>query len=132
MSDFIAIMSNQRRLKAQLKDLPLEEVKAIRSKFDAVLEQLEEQEAERLKAEEEKRQKIAELKKEAERLDINLMDLIDAPAARTPKKPREPKYEYTTGDGQYKTWTGQGPTPKAIREAIENGKTLEDHLIKRK
>lgn len=130
MSDFIAIISNQRRLKAQLKDLSLEEVKAIRSKFDSVFEQLEEQEAERLKTEEEKRKKIAELKAEAARLDIDLRDLVDAPGNHSPRKPREPKYEYITDDGQHKTWTGQGPTPKSIRKAIEGGKSLEDHLIK--
>lgn len=132
MSEFISIINNQRRLKAQLKELPIEEVRAIHSKFEAVLSQLEELDAERQKQEQEKQEKIAELKAEAARLDIDLRDLVDTSAARSRKQPREPKYEYTTDDGQRKTWTGQGPTPKPIRKAIENGKSLEDHLIRRK
>lgn len=131
MSEFIAIISNQRRLKAQLKDLPIQEVINIRSKFETVFNQLEEQEIERVKSEEEKRRKIAELKEEAARLNIDLRDLVDTASARTPKRPKEPKYEYVADSGERKTWTGQGPTPKPIREAIENGSTLDDYLIKR-
>ena len=131
MSEFISIISNQRRLKAQLKDLPIEEVRSYYAKFEVVLSQLEEQEAERVKAHQEKREKIAELKEEAARLGIDLTDLVDTHAAKTVKKPKEPKYEYVNDVGERKTWTGQGPTPKPIREAIESGKTLDDHLINR-
>lgn len=130
MSEFISIISNQRRLKAQLKELPIEEVRAIHSKFEAVLSQLEELAAERQKEKQQKQEKIAQLKEEAARLGIDLTDLVDAPAVGQKKKAKEPKYEYITEDGNRKTWTGQGPTPKPIREAIENGKSLEDHLIK--
>jgi len=130
MSEFISIISNQRRLKAQLKELPIEEVRAIHTKFEAVLSQLEELDAEHQREQQQKQEKIAQLKEEAARLGINLNDLVDAPAVGQNKKPKEPKYEYITDDGKRKTWTGQGRTPKPIQEAIENGKSLEDHLIK--
>jgi len=130
MSEFISIISNQRRLKAQLKELPIEEIRAIHSKFETVLSQMEELDAERQKEQQQKQEKIAQLKEEAARLGINLNDLVDAPAIGQSKKSKEPKYEYITDDGKRKTWTGQGRTPKPIQEAIDNGKSLEDHLIK--
>ena len=32
-------------------------------------------------------------------------------------------------NGEEKTWTGQGRTPKPIANALENGKSLDDFLI---
>ena len=45
------------------------------------------------------------------------------------RAPRPAKYKYTDVDGSEKTWTGQGRTPVVIRDAIANGKTLEDFAI---
>ncbi|OEG04156.1 hypothetical protein BFG06_22165 [Aeromonas caviae] len=42
--------------------------------------------------------------------------------------PRPAKYKYAE-DGQEKTWTGQGRMPKAIAEAVANGRALEEFLI---
>ncbi|PSV04928.1 H-NS family nucleoid-associated regulatory protein, partial [Photobacterium kishitanii] len=33
-------------------------------------------------------------------------------------------------NGNEKTWTGQGRTPKALKTSIENGANLDDFLIK--
>ena len=49
-------------------------------------------------------------------------------SAKAKRAPRPAKYRYTE-DGQEKTWTGQGRMPKAIAEAIEGGKALENFLI---
>ncbi|END4451164.1 H-NS histone family protein, partial [Escherichia coli] len=38
-------------------------------------------------------------------------------------------YKYTDVNGETKTWTGQGRTPKALAEQLEAGKTLDDFLI---
>ncbi|MWL74780.1 H-NS histone family protein, partial [Escherichia coli] len=45
------------------------------------------------------------------------------------RKVRAPKYRFTDADGQEKTWTGQGRTPKPISVALANGKSLDDFLI---
>lgn len=42
---------------------------------------------------------------------------------------RPAKYKYTDDQGNDKTWTGQGRTPKAIADAIASGKTLQDFEI---
>ncbi|MXG37181.1 H-NS histone family protein, partial [Escherichia coli] len=45
------------------------------------------------------------------------------------RKVREAKYRFIDVNGEEKTWTGQGRTPKAIANALANGKTLDDFLI---
>lgn len=55
----------------------------------------------------------------------------DAPAKeKKPRKVRPAKYKYVDASGEEKTWTGQGRTPKAIQDKIDNhGATLDDFLI---
>uniref|UniRef100_UPI003977E581 H-NS family nucleoid-associated regulatory protein n=1 Tax=Salmonella TaxID=590 RepID=UPI003977E581 len=38
-------------------------------------------------------------------------------------------YSFTDENGETKTWTGQGRTPKALAEQIAAGKSLDDFLI---
>lgn len=42
---------------------------------------------------------------------------------------RKPKYEYVE-NGTTKRWSGVGRTPAPIQQALDEGKTLESHLIK--
>jgi DNA-binding protein H-NS len=37
--------------------------------------------------------------------------------------------KYIDKNGDEKTWTGQGPTPKAIAAALGSGKNLKDFSI---
>ncbi|SUX71592.1 DNA binding protein, nucleoid-associated [Citrobacter freundii] len=64
---------------------------------------------------------------------INPEELLSmAPAtARSVKKrqARPAKYRFTDFNGETKTWTGQGRTPKPIAEALAAGKSLDDFLI---
>ncbi|MFW0767312.1 DNA-binding protein StpA [Trabulsiella odontotermitis] len=45
------------------------------------------------------------------------------------RKARPAKYRFTDTNGEEKTWTGQGRTPKPIAHALANGKSLDDFLI---
>jgi DNA-binding protein StpA len=45
------------------------------------------------------------------------------------RKPREAKYRFIDQNGEEKTWTGQGRTPKPIASALADGKSLDDFLI---
>ena len=54
---------------------------------------------------------------------INIDELIDL-VTNTKKETRSAKYAYTDEDGQSKTWTGQGRTPKFLAD-----KNLKDYLI---
>ena len=64
---------------------------------------------------------------------INPEELLSmTPAtARSVKKrqPRPAKYRFTDLNGETKTWTGQGRTPKSIAQALAAGKSLDDFLI---
>ncbi|KJG57196.1 transcriptional regulator [Photobacterium kishitanii] len=42
---------------------------------------------------------------------------------------RPGKYKYIDNNGDEKTWTGQGRTPKALKTYIDNGANLDDFLI---
>lgn len=50
-------------------------------------------------------------------------------SAKAKREPRPAKYKYIDENGDEKTWTGQGRTPKAIAAALESGKTLEEFEI---
>ena len=47
MSEFINILRHERRLKAALKELDLNELESVKSKFDSVISQRREEEAEK-------------------------------------------------------------------------------------
>ena len=62
---------------------------------------------------------------------INPEELMGAFSSKSssPKKFREPrptKYTFTDENGETKTWTGQGRTPKDLTEQLSAGKTLDD------
>ena len=65
---------------------------------------------------------------------ISPTDLLGSELAQTGKptkkrKPREAKYRFIDQNGEEKTWTGQGRTPKPIASALADGKSLDDFLI---
>ena len=45
------------------------------------------------------------------------------------RQPRPAKYRFIDLNGETKTWTGQGRTPKPIAQALATGKSLDDFLI---
>ena len=51
-----------------------------------------------------------------------------APRAGKKRQPRPAKYKFTDVNGETKTWTGQGRTPKPIAQALAEGKSLDELL----
>lgn len=76
-----------------------------------------------------KQESIEKLKKLMMENNISLEELSESKIERKERKKVEPKYQYLGDDGEIKTWTGQGRTPKAIQEELDKGKSLEDFLI---
>jgi len=138
MSDFINILRHERRLKAALKELDLNELETIKEKFDSVIAQRREEEAEKQLQQEAKQKKIEEFKSAMAEAGIELSDILEQelggePIVKTTRKKREPKppkYQYTDENDEKQTWTGQGRMPKAMKTAVDNGKSLEVFLIK--
>jgi DNA-binding protein StpA len=51
------------------------------------------------------------------------------PQGAAKRNSRPAKYRFTDVNGEEKTWTGQGRTPKPIAQALANGKSLDDFLL---
>lgn len=137
MSDFIRIINHERRLNAALKDLSVDELKEVQQKLNNVISKRE-AEAEELERErQQKREKIAELKRTMQEAGIDISDILEEeiggqPLAKAKRKraPKPPKYEFTDENGDRKTWTGQGRMPKALQKAVDSGRPLADFLIR--
>lgn len=135
MNEFLKVMLNVRSLRANLRELPLEQLEEAKEKLEQVyIERLESTEKERAEQAEHQR-KLAEFSEMLKEAGIDPRDLMGnvSPAAsnsssKTKRAPRPAKYKYQE-DGQEKTWTGQGRMPKTIAEQVALGKNLDDFLI---
>ena len=134
MSDVLKILSNIRSIRPVLRECGLEQAEAILEKVTFVVEELREME----KAKElEKIKRHQELKKYRDMLaqdGITPEELAALLKGETVKnresRPARPaKYKFIDENGVEKTWTGQGRTPRALQQALNEGKSLEDFAI---
>ncbi|MEC6833584.1 H-NS family nucleoid-associated regulatory protein [Photobacterium toruni] len=129
MQEFIDTLTRYRQAKALLKNQTVEELELITTNLSKILDEKKEQEATLLEEQQEKNEKLAAYKEmlAADGIDINELaaHVTNTPKQqKSPRTPRPAKYAYTDEDGQSKTWTGQGRTPKFLVD-----KNLEDYLI---
>lgn len=131
MNDFLSILSHGRRLQGAVKDLSVEELENIAEKLSAIIEKKKQQELELQKQQEEKREKLEAIKKQMEEAGIDISDLQEVTSEKSTKKAvkkRPVKYQITN-NGETTSWTGIGRMPLVFKDAIENGKSLEDFTI---
>lgn len=132
MSEFLDILTHGRRLQGATKELSIKELESVQNKLANIIDKRKEKAQEEEKAEQEKQAKIAEIQKQMEEAGVNVDDLkslsAEAPKKSTGKK-RPVKYQLTDKEGKAHPWTGIGRMPKVFKEAIENGKKLEDFSI---
>ncbi|MDH2997259.1 DNA-binding protein H-NS-like protein [Pasteurellaceae bacterium LFhippo2] len=126
-------LSNIRSLRVVTRDCSLEQLEAILEKVEYVVNEKREEIANQ-KLEEEKR--LASLNKYRELLEQDglsveeLATLLGGDVSeRKKREPRPAKYKFIDADGNTKTWTGQGRTPREIQQALDAGKTLADFAI---
>jgi len=122
---------NLRSLKAATKDFTLDQLNEVQEKLTLVITEREDALRLKLKEEQEKKEKIAALRRQLEENGLEITDLLGEEKNDAPKKkrtPRPPKYKYML-NGTEKTWTGQGRTPAVIQRALDNGADLSDFLI---
>ena len=137
MSDFIAILTHGRRLKAAVDVLTIEQLEEVQAKLGRIIEdKVAAAEADKA-ANAERLAKIEELKKQLADAGISAAELLGgtdvavkgAKGGKGGKRdPRPAKYRYSE-NGEEKTWTGQGRMPSAMANAIANGATKESFLI---
>lgn len=131
MNDFLDILTHGRRLQGAVKELSIEELEAVQEKLSNIVEKRKLKALEEEKIGQEKRAKLAEIKKQMEEAGLNLDDL-QALNEETPKKAgkkRPVKYNLTDNEGNTHAWTGIGRMPRVYKDALENGKSLEDFSI---
>ncbi|HIF9415357.1 H-NS family nucleoid-associated regulatory protein (plasmid) [Photobacterium damselae subsp. damselae] len=127
MSDVFSILLNLRSLRAQSRELTLEQLQEGLEKLTQVTNERV-QEEEQLRAEnKEKEEKLAMYREMLIADGIDPEELLNKLEGKstTKKRPSRPaKYRYTDENGEEKTWTGQGRTPKFLQD-----KNLDDYLI---
>ncbi|WGE34437.1 H-NS histone family protein [Actinobacillus genomosp. 1] len=135
MSDILKTLSNIRNLRSIAKDSTLEQMESLLEKVSSVVEE----KREAVKAQELEQNKLMEgLKKYKELLAqdgisaeelVVLLNNTTEHKKREPRAPRPAKYKFIDENGNEKTWTGQGRTPRPIQKALDEGKSLESFAI---
>lgn len=135
MSDLIKKLSNLRSIRVLAKELSLAQLEEIADKFATVINEKKEELLRIEQQEAERKEKVAALQEQVAKSGLSKEELASlllnntAPVERRKRTPRPAKYQYTDENGQAKTWTGQGRTPKAIQDALNSGKSLTDFEI---
>ncbi|MBF0035489.1 H-NS histone family protein [Citrobacter freundii] len=135
MSEILKQLNNIRSLRAQTRELPLEVLEELLGKLNVVVEERREEERTRLEEQNERQKKLESLRQMLLEDGIDPSELINtsprANKVRNAREPRPAKYEYKDENGDLKTWTGQGRTPKRIAELLAGGAKLEDFEIQK-
>lgn len=133
MSSMLKNLNNIRSLRAMAREFSVDVLEDMLEKFRVVTKERRDEEEQLQRQCAEQQEKINTLLALMQADGINPEELLSmTPAtARSVKKrqPRPAKYRFTDLNGETKTWTGQGRTPKPIAQALAAGKSLDDFLI---
>lgn len=126
-------LNNIRTLRAMAREFSIDVLEEMLEKFRVVTKERREEEELLQRQRREQEEKIKTWLEMLQADGINPEELLagNTANARGGKKrqPRPAKYRFTDVNGETKTWTGQGRTPKPIAKALAEGKTLDDFLI---
>lgn len=133
MSSMLKNLNNIRSLRAMAREFSVDVLEDMLEKFRVVTKERRDEEEQLQRQRAEQQAKINALLAQMQADGISPEDLLSiTPAtARSVKKrqPRPAKYRFIDLNGETKTWTGQGRTPKPIAQALAVGKSLDDFLI---
>ncbi|HAJ3335344.1 TPA: DNA-binding protein [Escherichia coli] len=132
MTDAIKTLNNIRTLRAQARETDLATLEGILEKLTAIVEDKRQEETIAKQQNAERQGKIEALRAQLLEDGIDPSELLGNVKSSRPaalRAPRPAKYKYIDENGDEKTWTGQGRTPKVIAAALESGKVLEDFAI---
>jgi len=126
-------LNNIRSLRAMAREFSVDVLEDMLEKFRIVTKERRDEEEQLQRQRAEQQAKINALLAQMQADGISPEELLSiTPAtARSVKKrqPRPAKYRFIDLNGETKTWTGQGRTPKPIAQALAAGKSLDDFLI---
>lgn len=124
-------LNNLRSLRAAVNELGLEAAEQALEKLQQVVAEKREENAAAIAEEKARQELIAKYKEELKANGISLTELglENETKVRKPRKPLAPKYKYVDENGEMRTWTGQGRTPRIIQAALDAGKSLDSFAI---
>ncbi|HCB1916482.1 TPA: DNA-binding protein StpA [Citrobacter braakii] len=133
MSSMLKNLNNIRSLRAMAREFSVDVLEDMLEKFRVVTKERRDEEEQLQRQRAEQQEKINTLLAMMQADGINpeeLLSMTPATAGSVKKRqPRPAKYRFTDLNGETKTWTGQGRTPKPIAQALAAGKSLDDFLI---
>ena len=133
MSSMLKNLNNIRSLRAMAREFSVDVLEDMLEKFRVVTKERRDEEEQLQRQRAEQQAKINALLAQMQADGINpeeLLSMTPATAGSVKKRqPRPAKYRFTDLNGETKTWTGQGRTPKPIAQALATGKSLDDFLI---
>ena len=134
MSVMLQSLNNIRTLRAMAREFSIDVLEEMLEKFRVVTKERREEEEQQQRELAERQEKISTWLELMKADGINPEELLGnssaaAPRAGKKRQPRPAKYKFTDVNGETKTWTGQGRTPKPIAQALAEGKSLDDFLI---
>ncbi|HBM2681726.1 H-NS histone family protein [Klebsiella pneumoniae] len=132
MTDAIKTLNNIRTLRAQARETELATLEEMLEKLTSIVEDRRQEETIAKQQNAERQGKIEALRAQLLEDGIDPSELLGNVKSSRPaalRAPRPAKYKYIDENGDVKTWTGQGRTPKVIAAALESGKVLEDFAI---
>ena len=133
MSSMLKNLNNIRSLRAMAREFSVDVLEDMLEKFRVVTKERRDEEEQLQRQRAEQQAKINALLAQMQADGISpeeLLSIIPATARSVKKRqPRPAKYRFIDLNGETKTWTGQGRTPKPIAQALAAGKSLDDFLI---
>ena len=132
MTDAIKLLMDIRKLRCFTREsITLEQLQEALDKLTQVVnERITEEEQEKV-ATKERDEKLEIYRQMLLSDGLTPEDLLSIPdkTKKNLRIKRPGKYKYIDDNGNEKTWTGQGRTPKALKTSIDNGANLDDFLI---
>lgn len=132
MTEAIKTLNNIRTLRAQAREIDLTTLEEMLEKLTAIIEDRRQEETILKQQNAERQSKIEALRAQLLEDGIDPSELLGNVKSSRPaavRAARPAKYKYIDENGDEKTWTGQGRTPKVIAAALESGKVLVDFAI---
>ena len=134
MSVMLQSLNNIRTLRGMAREFSIDVLEEMLEKFRVVTKERREEEEQQQRELAERQEKISTWLELMKADGINPEELLGnssaaAPRAGKKRQPRPAKYKFIDVNGETKTWTGQGRTPKPIAQALAEGKSLDDFLI---
>lgn len=132
MNEFIKTLTHGRKLQGALKDLSVQELEEVVVKLRNIIETRKQKESEKMAAEKEKLDKIAEIQRQLQDAGITFEDLTannSIPISKRAGQKRPVKYSITDEDGETHNWTGIGRMPRVFADEIDKGVDLEEFSV---